>query len=59
MSPGCHGLWLGWGMLEQSAGLAPCLAQPACALQLSPGLVAGDLALVTVLTFPHLSADWE
>lgn len=22
--PGCHGLCLGWGMLEQAAGLAPC-----------------------------------
>lgn len=46
-------------MLEQSAGLGPCLAQTACALWLSPGLVTGDLALVTVLTFPHLAADWE
>lgn len=49
MSPRCHGLWLGWGMLEESAGLALCLVQPACAPWLSPGLVAGHLALVTVL----------
>lgn len=41
-------------MLEQAAGLALCLAQPACAPRLSPGLVAGDPVLETILTLPHL-----
>jgi len=50
--PGCRRLWLGWGLLEQSAVLAPCLAQPACALRLSPGLVAGDPALQLSAHFP-------
>lgn len=48
-SPG----WHAWAVAGVGDAGAVGWAQPARAPRLSPGLVAGDLALATPLTFPH------